>query len=321
MRYKIMLSRLWPDPVIRALAERYDVTVDEQDRPMTTMQLVDAMRSFDALCPTVSDHIGAEIIAIPDRRVRILANYGAGTDHIDLAAARAAEVAVSNTPDVLTDATAELAILLMLMVSRRAGEGERELRSGSWSGWRPTHMMGRSLRGRKLGLIGFGRIAQATALKARRLFEMEVSYHSRQPRMIPPEIGEAAFMPYLDEVLASADVISIHCPGGQATHHLLDRQRIALLKPAAIVINTARGSVIDEAALAEALRAGRVAGAGLDVYEHEPHVDSALMQCPGVVLLPHLGSATLETRTSMGMAVASNLDAFFAGRPLPNHVV
>ncbi|WP_340268825.1 2-hydroxyacid dehydrogenase [Sphingobium mellinum] len=317
---KILLSRLWPDGVVRALAERFDVTVDPQDRPLAPAELADAMRTFDALCPTVSDRISADIIGMPDRKVQILANYGAGIDHIDVAAAKAAGLAVTNTPDVLTEATAELAILLMVMVARRAGEGERQLRAGEWTGWRPTHLMGRSLNGGKLGLVGFGRIAQLTALMAKRMFAMEIAYHARQPRELTSELQGAVFVLDLDQLLATSDVISFHCPGGAETHHLLDRRRLALLKRGSIVINTARGSVIDEEALAEALSANRIAGAGLDVYEDEPRVSPALLQCEHTVLLPHLGSATLETRTAMGMTVLANLDAFFNGRPLPNHV-
>lgn len=246
--------------------------------------------------------------------VRLIANYGVGYDHIDLAAARRAGILVTNTPDVLTKATADLAILLMLMVSRRAGEGERELRSGRWTGWRPTHLTGRSLDGKLLGLVGFGRIAQATAVMARQAFGMQIAYHSRKRAAHAQDLPEdAVYHPLLDTLLADADVVSLHCPGGADTFHLIDERRLALMKPSAFLINTARGSVIDEAALARALTDGRIAGAGLDVYEQEPRVAAALLDLENAVLLPHLGSSTTETRVAMGMRVADNLDRFFDG--------
>jgi lactate dehydrogenase-like 2-hydroxyacid dehydrogenase len=222
---------------------------------------------------------------------------------------------------VLTDTTAELAILLLLMATRRAGEGERELRSGRWSGWRPTHMTGTSLAGKRLGLIGFGRIAQATARKAHLAFGMEIAYNGRRraEAAIEAQTG-AQFVASIDELVATSDVISLHCPGGAETFHLIDATRLAQMKPTAVLINTARGPVVDEAALVAALAGKRIAAAGLDVYEAEPRVHPGLLPLENVVLLPHLGSATLETRTAMGMRVASNLDAFFAGQPLRDPV-
>ena len=320
-RPRVLLTRRWPEEVERYLAARFDVTLNTDDTPLSTSQLAAALREHDAVCPTVTDPIGAEVIETPGRRARLLGNFGVGFNHIDIAAARRAGLRVSNTPDVLTDTTADLAILLLLMATRRAGEGERELRAGRWTGWRPTHLMGRSIAGATLGLIGFGRIAQATARRAHRAFGMRILYNSR--RRVAPEIeGEcdAGYRSSVDELLAASDVVSLHCPGGAETHHLLDARRLALMKPTAVLINTARGPVVDEAALADALDSGRIAAAGLDVYEQEPKVHPRLLQLDNVVLLPHLGSATVETRTAMGMRVARNLEAFFAGAPLPDPV-
>lgn len=319
-RPKLLLTRAWPGEVVRRLQERYAVALNERDEPLDQSSLAQAMRDFDALCPTVTDRIDANVIDAPGATVRILANFGAGLDHIDRQAAARAGLVVTNTPDVLTDATAELAVLLMLMASRRASEGEHELRSGRWSGWRPTHLIGASIRGKTLGLIGFGRIAQATAAIASQAFGMKIIYHSRRPAALPEHLRDADYMPRLADLLKVADVVSLHCPGGAETRHLLNRQAIQLLKPTAIIINTARGTVIDEAALAEALHDRRIAGAGLDVYEREPVVSEALLAAPNVTLLPHLGSATAETRIAMGMRVADNLDAFFNGIEPPDRV-
>jgi lactate dehydrogenase-like 2-hydroxyacid dehydrogenase len=270
------------------------------------------MKNFDALCPTVTDSIDAEILGVPGARVRLIANFGAGYEHIDLAAARAAGLIVTNTPDVLTEATAELTMLLMLMVSRRAGEGERELRAGRWSGWRPTHLMGMSLSGKTLGLVGFGRIGRMVARLARQWLGMHITYHSSRAHYDDAGV-QAEFLPSLGTLLARADVVSLHCPGGIGTHHLIGAEQLGLMKPTAILINTARGTVVDEVALAAALQAGTIAGAGLDVFENEPHVAKALLQAPNAVLLPHLGSATVEARSAMGLRVGENLDAFFGG--------
>jgi lactate dehydrogenase-like 2-hydroxyacid dehydrogenase len=316
-RPKILLTRRWPAAVERHLSERYDVTLNERDAPLAKQQLCAAMQRYDALCPTVVDVVDAEILTTANATVRMLGNYGVGTNHIDIAAARRAGIAVSNTPDVLTDATADLAITLMLMATRRAGQGERELRAGRWTGWRPTHLPGQSLSGKTLGLVGFGRIAQATARRAQRGFSMQIAYYSRNrvAHAIEAET-QALYFDSLDALVEQCDVLSLHCPGGAQTHHLIDRQRLARMKSTAVLVNTARGSVVDEAALAEILGSGRIAAAGLDVYEREPAVDAQLLRLENVVLLPHLGSATAETRIAMGMRVATNLDRFFAGEPL-----
>ncbi|MEY2855173.1 MAG: hypothetical protein RL030_2305 [Pseudomonadota bacterium] len=320
-RPRILLTRRWPEGVERHLAERYEVTLNDSDTPLTVAQLIVAMRGHDVLCPTVTDAITAEVIEAPGRRVRLIGNFGVGFNHIDIAAAKRAGVRVSNTPDVLTDATADLALLLLLMATRRAGEGERELRAGRWTGWRPTHLMGLGIAGRTLGLIGYGRIAQATARRAQRAFGMRVVYNSRNraTSQVEAECG-AQYVDSVDALLGMSDVVSLHCPGGAETHHLIDARRLALMKPSAVLVNTARGTVVDEAALADALATRRIAAAGLDVYEREPVVNAALLGLENVVLLPHLGSATLDTRTAMGMRVAENLDAWFDGATLRDPV-
>ena len=319
---KILLTRRWTDEVEHYLSERYDVTLNVKDEPLDAAALAQAMRDYDAICPTVSDSLNAAIISTAGARVKLLGNFGVGFNHIDIDAARAAGITVTNTPDVLTDTTADLAILLMLMATRRAGEGERELRAGRWSGWRPTHLLGQDVSAKTLGLIGFGRIAQATARRAHHGFGMRIAYHSR--RRATPEVESqcnARHYESLDALVADSDVLSLHCPGGAETHHLVNRARLALMKKTAVLVNTARGPVVDEAALAEALAAGQIAAAGLDVYEREPVVHPGLLALENVVLLPHMGSGTLETRTAMGMRVARNIDLFFAGQPVSDKVV
>ncbi|PVM84495.1 D-glycerate dehydrogenase [Caulobacter radicis] len=309
----LCVTRRLPDPVEQHLAAAWRTTLSADDRPLGAEGLARAMADYDALMPTITDSIDAALLAAPGRRVRIIANYGAGVDHIDLDAARAAGVVVTNTPDVLTEATAEIAILLMLMASRRASEGERELRAGAWSGWRPSHLIGQGLAGRTLGLVGFGRIAQATAAKARGL-GLRVRYASRTPASPDVEAALGASRAASPQALAAeCDILSLHVPGGDDTHHLVDAALLAAMKPHAVVVNTARGSVIDEAALAGALTVGRIAAVGLDVYEHEPAVHPQLLAHPRAVLLPHLGSATIEARSAMGMRAAANLEAFFRG--------
>lgn len=316
---RILLTRRWPEAVEEELAARHELHRNESDRPMSRQQLAEAIRTFDVVCPTVSDRIDAEVIG-RGGCARILANYGAGIEHIDLAAARAAGIAVTNTPDVLTDATAELAVLLMLMVARRAGEGERELRSGGWTGWRPTHLLGRSMQGRTLGLIGYGRIAQETARRARAALGVRLAYHSRRPVDPASDPLGARYCASVADLVAEADIVSLHCPGGVETHHLIDAAMLARMKPDAVLINTARGTVVDEAALADALTRGRIGGAGLDVFQGEPAVNPLLLAAPNLVLLPHLGSATIETREAMGRQAVLNLEALLDGREPPNRV-
>jgi lactate dehydrogenase-like 2-hydroxyacid dehydrogenase len=319
---KVLITRMWPVNAIDAMRLRYDVTVDKTDRPLSRSDLISAMLTYDAVCPTITDRLAAEILNVAGARVRVLANYGAGVDHIDLQAARACGIVVTNTPDVLSEATAELAILLMMMASRRAGEGERELRAGKWTGWRPSHLVGRSLSGRTLGLVGFGRIAQIVARRARTSLGMRVMYtsRSRSGREVE-EALDAVFVPSLQELAGQVDVLSLHCPGGPATQHLINRAILGRMRSTALLVNTARGSVVDETALAEALIRGGIGGAALDVYEQEPAVAAALINAPNAVLLPHLGSATGEARTAMGMRVLANLESFFHGQEPLDRVV
>ena len=320
-RPKILVTRRWPEAVERRLAERYEASFNPADAPMGAAELGQALRDRDALCPTVSDVIDAAVLEHARGGARIIGNYGVGVNHIDLKAAADLGLVVTNTPGVLTDATAELAMTLVLMTARRAGEGERELRGGAWSGWRPTHNVGTQVTGASLGLIGFGRIAQAMARMAHHGFGMRILYNSR--RRATPEVEAetgAVYQPELDSLVAEADFISLHCPGGPETFHLIDERRLGLMKATAFLINTARGPVVEEAALARALQAGAIAGAGLDVYEAEPRVESGLLKLDNVVLLPHLGSATQQSRIAMGMKVADNLDAFFDGAEPPDRV-
>jgi len=310
---RVFLTRRWPAAVERHLAERFDLTLNEPDTPPDSGSLAAALRSFDAVCPTVTDRLTAELLEAGSGNVRILANYGAGVSHIDLQACERLGIVVTNTPDVLTESTADIAITLMLMTARRAAEGERRLRARAWQGWSPTSLLGAELTGKTLGLIGFGRIGQATARKAHHGFGMRVVYHSRHPAS-PQEVAPSAasHCESLEELLGRADFVSLHCPGGPATRHLIDARRLAQMRPSAFLINTARGEIVDEAALAAALRNRVIAGAGLDVYEHEPRVPETLLTLENAVLLPHLGSATQETRSAMGMRVAGNLEQFFS---------
>lgn len=313
-RPRLLVTRRLPEAVEARLARDYEATFNPDDRPLGAEALARA-GGYDALMPTITDRITAEVIGARPAKLKIIANFGAGFEHIDLAAAKGAGVVVTNTPGALTEATADIALTLMLMAARRAGEGERELRAGQWAGWRPTHMLGQSLAGKTLGLVGFGRIAQATARRAKDGFGMKIAYHGRRRAEAEVEARfEAQYHESLDELVAASDIVSLHCPGGPATRHMIDAPRLARMKPTGILINTARGSVVDEAALAAALESRRIAAAGLDVYEAEPAVHPALLALENAILLPHLGSATIESRTSMGMQAADNLDAVFAGR-------
>lgn len=319
---RILVTRRWPQAVESVLAERFDAEFNVSDRPMDQAMLADALARYDAVLPTVSDRLPAALFEQGTLAVRILGNYGVGYNHIDIAAASARGIAVTNTPGVLTDCTADLAMTLLLQVARRAGEGERELRAGGWTGWRPTHMIGTKVTGKTLGIIGFGRIGKAMARRCHFGFDMDVVFHNRS-RVDPAEAARhgARQLDTVEEVLAASDFVSLHCPGGGENVGLIDARRLQAMKPSAFLINTARGDVVDEAALVSALADGRIAGAGLDVYAAEPHVPEALRQMENVVLLPHLGSATAETRTAMGMKVVDNITAFFEGRDPPDRVV
>jgi lactate dehydrogenase-like 2-hydroxyacid dehydrogenase len=318
----VVVTRRLPEPVEQELTRDFDARLNRDDRPLGPDDLKDALRNADALLCTVTDRLTADVLSAEPRRARMLANFGVGFNHIDTTAAKAHGLAVSNTPDVLTEATADIAITLLLMVSRRTGEGERHVRSGAWTGWRPTHMLGSQVSGKVLGLIGMGRIARAVARRAHHGFGMRVIFHDP----FPPSPAEAAALgaeprKSLEDVLAEADFVSLHCPATPETRHLMNRERLACMRRSAFLINTARGDVVDEAALVEALSTGTIAGAGLDVFEKEPQVSPALLSMENVVLLPHLGSATQETRIAMGMRAVENLRLFFSGAPVRDRVV
>jgi lactate dehydrogenase-like 2-hydroxyacid dehydrogenase len=318
----VIATRRLPQAVEAELTRDFDARLNPEDRPLGPDGLRAALSTADALLCTVTDRLTAEVLSADPLRTRLLANFGVGFNHIDIDAAKGRGLAVSNTPDVLTDATADIAMTLLLMVARRAGEGERQLRGGGWTGWRPTHMLGTQVSGKTLGLVGMGRIARAVAQRAHAGFGMNVIFHDPYPP--PPEVARslgAEQMPRLEDVLQRADFVSLHCPANPETRHLMNRDRLALMRRDAFLINTARGDVVDEAALVDALQAGRLAGAGLDVYEREPQVTPALLTMENVVLFPHLGSATRETRVAMGLRALENLRLFFQGAPLRDRVV
>ncbi len=319
---KVIITRRWPEAAEARAKDLFDAVLNEHDQPMTKEELQEAMRTAEAVCPTVSDNISAEVLGAEPLKCRILGNFGVGFNHIDIDAAKDRDIVVTNTPDVLTDCTADIAMTLMLMVARRAGEGERHVRSRQWTGWRPTHMMGTKVTGKTLGLIGMGRIARAMAHKAHHGFGMKIIFCDPYPP--PPEIIrnlDARPRDSIEEVLQEADFVSLHCPGGKETYHLINEDRFALMKRGAFIINSARGDVIDTKALIAALKNGRIAGAGLDVYEGEPKVHEELLAMENVVLFPHLGSASLETRIAMGMRAIDNVQAYFEGKEPRDRVV
>ncbi len=317
----VIVTRKWPEQVEARLQQDYEVKLNTDDHAMTITELQQAMREADAVLPTVTDVISAEVVNVEGRRAKILGNFGVGFNHIDIEAAKAAGVTVTNTPEVLTDCTADIAMLLFLMSARRAAEGDRHVRNRQWMGWRPTHMLGSKVTGKTLGLIGMGRIAQALARKAHHGFAMNIIYNDPFPPVAETISDlQATLCASAEDVLQQADFVSLHCPGGKATYHLLNAERIGLMKPTAHLINTARGDVVDTDALVDALTNAKIAGAGLDVLEGEPAVNQALLGLDNVTLLPHLGSATEETRVAMGSRVLDNLKAFFNGEQIPDKV-
>lgn len=318
-RPTVWVTRRLPARVEQELREVFDLRQRDDDAPMSAVELAAAFREADAVLCTVTDRITAAQLSQPECRAKIVANFGVGVNHIDLEAARGAGLCVTNTPDVLTDDTADLAILLMLSVLRRAGEGERELREGRWSGWRPTHLLGTRLTGKTLGIVGFGRIGAAVAQRARDGFGMRVLAWTRSPAKAAVRGVHRVAM--LEELLANSDVVSLHVPASASTRHLIGAAQLAKMRPSAVLVNTARGEVVDEEALVQALERGVIAGAALDVYEAEPRVHPGLLARNDVVLLPHLGSATRETREAMGLRAVENLRAFFAGSRPPDAVV
>ncbi len=319
---KILVTRRWPEPCEARLRERFDVTFNTGNHPLTLEELGTALRDYDAVLPTVSDRLPAEVFAAGPLRCRLLGNFGVGFNHIDIEAARQRGMVITNTPDVLTESTADIAMMLMLMAARRASEGERLLRAGHWTGWHPTQLLGTQVTGKTLGLIGFGRIAQAMATKAHFGFGMPIVFYT--PRPVASGLLEhfqARQLDSIEAVMREADFVALHCPGSAANYHLINAGRLAQMKPSAILINTARGDVIDNPALIAALRERRIAAAGLDVYEGEPKLDPAFLELDNAVLLPHLGSATTETRVAMGMKAIDNVEAFFKGEAPPNRVI
>ncbi len=318
---RVFALHLLPEVVARRLDDSFAMVWNRGDGDLSVATLVERAGEFDGFLTTVTDRVPAEVFSAPQRRLRIVANYGVGVDLIDLEAARRGKVVVTNTPGVLTDCTADLTIALILMVLRRAGEGERLVREGRWTGWRPTQLLGRRAFGATLGVVGMGRIGQAVATRAFRGFGMKIRYHGRS--RLPLELEErlGATWRSLDELLSESDIVTLHCPLTTETAGIIDARRIGLMRGDAIFINTARGALVDDAALADALRAGRLGGAGLDVYRNEPEVPAGLRELENVVLLPHLGSATRESRVAMGMMAFENLRRFFAGEPPPNRVV
>lgn len=318
-RPRVRVTRRLPDAVERVLQDEFDAEFNVADLPFTPEALRAALAEADAVLATVTDRLDAPCFA-GDVRARVIANYGVGVNHIDLEAAKAAGVVVTNTPDVLTEDTADLAIALMLATLRRLVEGERELREGRWAGWRPTHLMGRRFTGKTLGIVGLGRIGRAVARRAELGFGMKVLAWSRSKRRDSEAGTGIERVSRLDELLERSDIVSLHCPLVKTTRHLIGAAQLERLGTDGVLINTSRGAVVDEAALVAALEGGRIAGAGLDVYEDEPRVHPGLLERDDVVLLPHLGSATRESREAMGMKAIDNLRAFFAGVTPPDRV-
>ncbi len=320
-RPSISVTRKLLQGVEQRMAELFDARFNADDEPMGREQLVAAMNDCDVLVPTVTDHIDAEIIAEAPARLKLIANYGAGVNHIDLAAAKAKGIMVTNTPGVFTDDTADLTMALILNVPRRLGEGHRMMRGGEWQGWSPTGMLGHRIGGKTLGIIGFGRIGEAVAIRAK-AFGLNIIYNKRTrlPASVEDELG-VAFEPDLDRLVARSDIITLHCPLTPETNKIIDADRIGMMKPDAYVINSSRGELIDEEALIAALGSGRIGGAGLDVYTHEPAVDPRLFAIPNVVLLPHLGSATFEGREASGERVITNIRMWADGHRPPDQVL
>ena len=319
---KVLLTRQWPAEAETRAKELFDVHLNEDDHKMSVEELQEAMKNYDVVCPTVSDfQINAEILNVEGRKCKALCNFGVGFNNIDTDAAKAAGVVVTNTPGVLTDCTADIAMTLLLMVARRAGEGERLVRSKEWDGWCPTHMLATKVTGKKLGFIGFGRIAQAVAQKAHFGFGMQLSFYDPYPPS--DEVIEkfsATQLDSIEEVLRNADFVTLHVPGGGSNTNLMNTERFGVMKKSAFLINTARGDVVDEPALVKALKDGVIAGAGMDVFAKEPNVTEDLLSMENVVIFPHLGSATTETRVAMGMCSLDNAQAFFDGKEPPNRV-
>lgn len=317
----VFLTRRLPESTETRMRELFDAHLRDHDTPLSHAELCAAVRSADVLVPTVTDRIDADVIAAAGDQLKLIASFGTGVDHIDLAAAKARGITVTNTPGVLTEDTADVAMALMLAVPRRIAEGNQVARSGEWTGWSPTGMLGHRINGKRLGIIGMGRIGTAVARRARG-FGLSIHYHNRKP--VHPETEaelEATYWDSLDQMLGRVDIVSVNCPHTPATNHLLTRELLSMMQPSAYLVNTSRGEVIDEAALADLLADRQIAGAGLDVYEDEPRITTALVSLPNVVLLPHIGSATIEGRLEMGDKVIINIQTFWDGHTPRDRVI
>jgi glyoxylate reductase len=318
---KVIVTRKLPDSVETRMRELFDTELNVSDEPMGRKALIEAIGRCDVLASTITDKIDAGLIEKAGERLKLIANFGAGVDHIDVAAANARGIIVTNTPGVLTEDTADLTLALMMATLRRMIEGAAAVQAGEFTGWAPTWMLGRRITGKRLGIVGMGRIGAAVARRAK-AFGLQIHYHNRKP--VSPRVSEeleATYWDSLDQMLARVDIVSVHTPATPATFHLLSARRLKLLQPHAIVINTARGSVIDEQALTELLAEGKVSGAGLDVFEHEPRINPKLLKMPNVVLLPHMASATVEARVDMGEKVIINIKTWMDGHRPPDRVL
>lgn len=317
----VILTRKLPDNVETRMRELFNAELNQTDTPLSRDELKQAVARAHVLVPTVTDRLDEEIISAAGPQLKLIASFGTGVDHIDLKAARKAGIIVTNTPGVLTEDTADVVMSLILSVPRRLAEGDALVRSGEWNGWAPTGMLGHRINGKRLGIIGLGRIGQAVARRARG-FGMSIHYHNRHP--VHPEIEqelEATYWQDIDQMISRMDIISINCPYTPETHHLLSRDRLSKMPNHSYLVNAARGGIVDETALTELLAQGQIAGAGLDVYENEPDITSALMAMPNVVLLPHIGSATIEGRLSMGDKVIINIRTYIDGHSPPDRVI
>ena len=317
----VFLTRKLPDSTETRMRELFDTRLNETDLPMSDAELRDVVKQADVLVPTVTDRIDADLIAAAGDQLKLIASFGTGVDHIDLAAARARGITVTNTPGVLTEDTADVALALMLAVPRRIAEGDKVARAGDWNGWSPTGMLGHRINGKRLGIIGMGRIGSAVARRARG-FGLSIHYHNRKP--VHPETEaelEATYWESLDQMLSRVDIVSVNCPHTPATHRMLSRERLELMQPSAYLVNTSRGEVVAEEALADLLAKRHIAGAGLDVYADEPNITPSLMALSNVVLLPHIGSATIEGRLEMGDKVIINIQTFWDGHAPRDRVI
>jgi len=318
---KVILTRKLPETIETRMRELFDTTLNDSDKALSRDELEMAVKTTDVLVPTVTDKIDADLIAKAGSQLRLIASFGTGVDHIDLAAAEARGITVTNTPGVLTEDTADVTMALILAVPRRIAEGDALARSGQWQGWSPTGMLGHRINGKRLGIVGMGRIGEAVARRARG-FGLSVHYHNRKP--VHPETEaelEATYWESLEQMLARVDIVSVNCPHTSATNHLLSRERLSLMQRSAYLVNTSRGEVVDEIALADLLAQRHIAGAGLDVYSSEPEIPAGLRDLPNVVLLPHIGSATIEGRLQMGDKVIINVQTFWDGHTPPDRVI